>query len=198
MLLLTAAPPALASVRDAASARPLPDLAGRLPSGWSRSAAASPWSPDMPAPDQRQRFDLRRHGSEEPVDVLVDYYRGSDKDHSLIVAPNRLWDERAYNLLANGAAAPVIGGRVQPFREFLLQSPQETRLVWWCYWKEGRFTDSGSVLKWMALKDVFGRQDGAALVALSVRVSGTEAEARRRLAAAAWALAPLDFGKGDI
>ena len=197
-LLLIAAPPALASVRDAASLRALPDLASPPRPGWSRSAAASPWSPDLPPPDQRQRFDLRPQGGEEAVDVLVDYYRGTDKDHSLIVAPNRLWDERAYNLLASSAAAPSIGGRPQPFREFLLQSPGETRLVWWSYWKDGRFTDSGSALKWMALKDLFGRQGGAALVALSVRISGTEEEARSRLAAAAWALDPLDFGKGGI
>jgi EpsI family protein len=127
----------------------------------------------------------------------VDYYRGTDKDHSLIVAPNRLWDEEAYNLVASRDAAPRIGGQPQPFREFLLQSPRETRLVWWTYWKDGRFTASGSALKWMALKDMFGRHGGAALVALSVRITGTEDQARRQLAAAAWALAPLNFDKGD-
>lgn len=182
------APPALAQFREDRAAVPAFQL---LPKpGWSVAASASPWAPDLPPADKSFTAALRRQGG-SAVDVRFDYYRGGGKDHGLIVAPERLWDERRYNLVRSGEARPRIAGRPVRFAEFLLNAPNESRLVWWSYWKDGAFTQSGAAIKWMGLRQAFSGESGAGLVALSTRVTGDLNEARARLSAASWALSPL-------
>jgi len=146
--------------------------------------------------DKSLRLALRHRGG-QPVDVLIDYYSGSGKDHSLVVAPDRLWDERRYNLVDRASASPVVDNRPVQFQEFLLTSPTETRLVWWSYWKDGRFTASGTAIKWMAIRDILGGRSGAALVAISVPVTDSRDQARARLRSAAWILSGLAGKRGD-
>jgi EpsI family protein len=159
--------------------------------GWTIGASVSPWKPDLPPADKSLLVSLRR-GQAEPVDLLINYYSAAGKDHSLVVTRNRLWDEHHYNLVGDSVAYSEIGRHPVRFVEFLLNAPGESRLVWWSYWKDGQFTDSGTAIKWMAVRDVLrGDPGGAALVALSVRLAGSEDEARTQLKSAAWALSGL-------
>ncbi len=189
-IFLACMPPALAQTQQSLMRHGEPVLARPARAAWKVGAATSPWQPDLPPADKSTRFSMRQAGG-DPVDVLVDYYAGTGKDDTLVVAPQRLWDEQRYNLVSHADVYPNVSNQAVPFQEFLLSSAGETRLVWWSYWKDGRFTTSGTALKWMALRNLLRGDGGASLVALSVPVTGSRQDARKKLESASWVLSGL-------
>ena len=164
------------SVNSAAFSAPL-----SLP-GWERSATSNGWSPNYISPDARLAFAIHQSSSSPlDVDVFVNYYAGTNRSRTLLNANNKLWAEDLWHPLSEGSGETALGTRPVAVGESVIGSGGLMRVVWWTYWTAGQFTTSARNVKLEALRHVFSRQGGSALIALSTPAPGDLAEARARL-----------------
>ena len=186
--LLTVAPPAIASARDQLSAPyPFAQITS-APAGWTIKPAPGHWTPDLAPGEPQLQLQFQKPG-QAPVEFFLDYYRSDAKDHSLVLGLEHLWDEHRYNLVSISDVAG--NAHVPRFAEMILDSGHERRMVWWTYWRAGHFTTSGMQVRWLSLKSALSVPSGSAFVAISVPMTGTEDDARRRLRAALWAFSGI-------
>ncbi|MBW8709116.1 MAG: EpsI family protein [Alphaproteobacteria bacterium] len=153
--------------------------------GWTSAALKGPWSPKLSGADKQFRLTLQRD-SAAPIDFVLNYYRDHTKTHAL--AESQLWDESHYNLISAGNRSERWAGGTLPLRELVLSSPTERRLVWWCYWKDGQFSTSGTTVKLLSVKNAFRAHTGIALVAMSVPILENEQAARASLRSSLWTM----------
>jgi exosortase A len=181
------------SVNSAMLSAPLP-LAR-----WESSSGSNGWSPTYIAPDARLTLAMRQSDSSLlDVDVFVNYYAGRHGTRDLLNANNKLWAEDLWRPLSDGTAETAIGSRPITVGESVIGSGGLKRVVWWTYWRAGRFTTSARVLKLEALRHVFSGGAGSALVALSTPAPGDLNEARVRLNEAFHALGAIPIRLDQI
>jgi EpsI family protein len=158
------------------------------PPGWTVGKPSGAWEPSYAAPDAQSAFSIALPGIRAPVDVTVKFYRRNAKGHSLIESTNRMWDETYWHPVSTANAPAVLNGVAVKFSELIISTLAERRMIWWSYWKDGEFTTSGARIKLLSLHDPLRAHDGAALIAVSTPVDGTEEDARHRLSSAIAAL----------
>jgi len=150
--------------------------------GWQEAMPSSGWAPDYVTPDGRLAFAI--HASQSSpldVDVFVDYYAGKSGSRKLLSAGNKIAPEAVWHTVSEGTAKTAFDGRDMAVRETVISSGGLMRIVWWTYWTAGRFTASARVVKLEMFRNVFSRNGGAALLALSTPAEGDLGEARARL-----------------
>lgn len=158
--------------------------------GWDKTAISKEWAPHFSGARKQYHFAIHQADA-PPVDVLFAYYR--DGAH---MPESELWDERKHNLVAEGMVRELGWDRDYPLGELVLSSPRERRLVWWIYWKDGRYTSSNLTIKLLAIADAGKPHTGLAMVAISTAVKDSDEQARARLKAALWAITRLTASQG--
>jgi exosortase A len=162
----------------------------RPPPGWTKGPAAGKWQPKLEGTERQVQLQFR---GVAPVDVLLGTYRDEVSSRTASMPENQLWDEREYNLVRSGDIQA--GGKV--FRELVLAGPAERRLVWWTYWKDGRFTSSNLQTRLLAVRNAFGNRTGVALLVLSTPVRAGDAQARATLRSALWIVNGISSVEGS-
>jgi exosortase A len=172
-----------------------PAFDSAIKTGWERAAISKRWAPQFSGAQKDLHFAIRQAGK-APVDVLYAYYQGTA--HVAAMPETQLWDERKYNLVGRDTVQEQGQGADYRFRELVLASPVERRLVWWIYWKDGRFTTSNFTIKLLALADAVKPHTGLAILAISTTVKDGDEQARARLKAALWSATKLTVpGRAD-
>ncbi len=182
--LLLVAPPFLLTVRANYFPAREPTLIFPSHRSWTRISAQGPWTPRLSGADQKIHLRVQNDRA-PPVDFFLYYYQ-DDVSHAPTVADEQLWDERHYDLIAAQARNEGWDHEALPLRELVLSSPSEHRLVWWCYWKDGQFYNSGAAIKLLSAADAFRAHTGTTVVAISVPILDNDGGARERLRAALW------------
>lgn len=159
--------------------------------GWSMGPPSDGWSPSYAAPDARLDFAMREAGAPD-IDVFVNYYATGHGKHNLITSTNTLWKENIWHPLSEGTAEAVLDGRMVHLGETVIASGGITRIIWWTYWSDGRFTTSGVDVKLDRLRGAFSGGHGSALVAVSTTVETSLDDARARLRAALGSLGAIE------
>lgn len=185
LVLAIALGPAIASHSSAPRRPPelatLPDLLQSQ--GWTVVPLAGSWRPTLAKPSAEFAGTLEKPG-EESVDVVVDDYANAARDGSLIAMKNRFWDTEVWSQTASGQAKANLGSTPTMFAEAVIASPLEKRLVWSCYWIDGRTTTSPLKVKFLQLLAALSSHDEAAVIVFSTPLDSTPDEARARLKAA--------------
>jgi exosortase A len=160
------------------------------PPGWQTRTASGRWSPDFATPDARLSFAMRKAGL-SPVDVFVNYYAGGIGSNSLITSTNKLWAEDVWHPLSQGSVEAALGGHKIRLGEAVVSSAGVTRIIWWTYWSNDRFTTKGLDIKLERLRRALSGGGGSALLAISTPVDVDKNRARARLRRALHALGPI-------
>lgn len=138
---------------------------------WTATDAAPPWAPRFHGNDVTLRRSYRL--GDEQVDLHVAYYayqrEGAEaiSDLNTLVGPGKEW--QALHLTQTEAE---VAGRTHPYFRMLIRSGDETYVLWYWYWIDGRNTNSrifGKLLELKAL--VTGGTRAAAMIAIGSRVS---------------------------
>jgi len=188
-------PMALAQAQAAIFPTLTPSFDPSVRTGWQKAAPSRRWAPQFSGAQNQLSFAVR-HAAEVPVDVLYTYYQGPA--HGTALPETQLWDERRYNLVGQAELHEQGQDGDYRLRELVLSSPGERRLVWWTYWKDGRYTTSNLAVKLLALGDAFKPHTGLAIMAISTVVKNDDEEARARLRTALWSIRKLAApGKAD-
>jgi len=161
--------------------------------GWRTADIVDDWRPDYRGADARLLFSLAPNGSPPapPVDAYVVYYARAQAAHALTAHKNLMWNSDVWTLNSSGNAMARLAGRTIALQESIITSPAGRRIVWSCYWIDGRFTTSPFAVKLLQIPAALSGREGQAMVAVSTAVDSTDVEARARLSQALLALKDL-------
>ena len=150
--------------------------------GWTDVRTPTSWRPIYRGTDQEivASFALP-DGISAPVDVAFEYYGRNREEHSLIATVNRVWDPTIWRQVESHTVTARLGDKDVQFREAIIASAAEKRIVWSSYWMDGRFTTSPVAIKLLQLKTALTGDEAAALVAVSTRVDGPIEDVQARL-----------------
>ncbi len=184
--LLLSAGPAIAWWHDNSFVRPdLTAIAEPFHAAtWRQVPVSTSWHPDFSGLDAEARASILppENDAVTPVDLFLGYYARPRPGHSMTAHINHFWHERAWTLSDTGAVTAEFSGRRVQFREWIIASPFERRLIWSSYWVNGHFTTSLFKVKLLQSAAALQGREGQAVFALSTIVDGTVETARRRLA----------------
>lgn len=156
--------------------------------GWKKTVVSRRWQPQILGVEKQIHFAIRQFNG-PPVDVVLAYYQGAG--HVAAAPETQLWDERKYNLVGQDTLREEERDADYRIRELALSSPAERRLVWWIYWKDGRYTVSNLMIKLLALANALRPHTDVAIMAISTTVKTDDGQARARLKAALWSITGL-------
>jgi exosortase A len=179
---LISAGPAFAWWHNSRSAQPnLGAVAAYLQTGgWQEKSDTGNWSPYFPGADAQLM--LSTSSGTPPIDFFVGYYSRPRTGHTMTAHLNQAWDITAWNRVTNDAGTAPQGRQDIRFRESVINSGYEKRLVWSTYWVNDRFTISPMAVKLLQTRAVFEGREAQAFVALSTPIDGPVEDARARLA----------------
>jgi hypothetical protein len=104
---------------------------------------------------------------------------------------NHVWNEPDWHKQTTDIVDGDLGIEPVQFTETVLSSPAGHRLVWSCYWIDGRFAANATLVKLLQLKTMALGPSGGAMVAFSTPFDVNIETARRRLQSAASAFGEL-------
>ncbi len=152
--------------------------------GWMVIPNAGPWQPVLGRASAQFAGTLSGPGlGDSSVDLVVSDYANTARDGSLISMKSNLWNSDMWTETSSRLAHARLGDTPAEFSETLLSSPFGDRLVWSCYWIDGRTTTSPLMVKLLQLRAAIRSRDEAAVIALSTPIEGSIGAARSRLAA---------------
>lgn len=161
----------------------MPAIAAYLrTSGWQELASADNWTPQFPGADGQLKMAKDQDSGVPATDLFVGYYARPRGGHTTTSHLNQAWDITVWNRVSNDATTAPQGTQNIRFRESVINSGYEKRLVWTTYWVNDSFTLSPMMVKFLQAKAVFEGQESQAFVALSTSIDGPVEDARARLA----------------
>jgi exosortase A len=160
--------------------------------GWHASKMVGYWHPSFPDADAHIALSLRpdQLALERPVDLYVGYYIQARTGHTLTAHINHLWDG-GWVLVNSRVVKARLNGQDVQVQEWVINSLVERRIIWACYWIDGRFAADLLTAKYLQARATLEGHQGQALVAISTVVEGTDVEAEHRLSNALAALRNL-------
>jgi EpsI family protein len=117
------------------------------------------------------------------VELTVNDYINAARDGSLISMKSHLWNSELWTETSSREVRTNIGETPATFQEHMISSAFGERIVWSCYWINGRTTTNPLMVKLLQLGAAITAHDEAAVIVLSTPIEGPVAEARKRLAA---------------
>lgn len=147
--------------------------------GWQQKDAGD-WSPQFPGADAQLM--MSNASGAHPIDLFVGYYIRSRTGHTMTAHLNQAWDISVWTRTINDVSTAPQGRQDIRFRESIINSGYEKRLVWSTYWANDRFTLSPMTVKFLQTQAFFQGQEAQAFVALSTPIDGPVEDARARLA----------------
>jgi hypothetical protein len=75
-----------------------------------------------------------------------------------------------------------LGNAPATFHEYQISSALGERLIWSCYWINGRTTTSPLMVKLLQLKSAITAHDEAAIIVLATPIEGSVSDTRKKLA----------------
>jgi exosortase A len=116
------------------------------------------------------------------VELTVNDYVNAARDGSLISMKSHLWNAEMWTETSSGEIHANLGATPTTFQEHVISSALGERIVWSCYWIDGRTTTSPLTVKLLQLETAVTAHDEAAIIVLSTPVEGPVSEARKQLA----------------
>jgi EpsI family protein len=116
------------------------------------------------------------------VELMVNDYINAARDGSLISMKSNLWSSEIWSEVSSRDVQVNLGTVPVTFQEYQISSAFGERLIWSCYWINGRTTTSPLVVKLLQLRSAITAHDEAAVIVLSTPVEGPVSDTRKKLA----------------
>jgi len=161
--------------------------------GWSQLPAGTTWHPEFFGFDDMKAAAIVPEARPDslPVDLFLGYYARPRPGHSMTAHINRFWNLDAWKLAESGSVTATVGGKPIQLQEWIINSTSERRMVWSCYWVDGRFTTSLLRVKLWQARAALQGHEGQAVLVLSTQMAEAPQDARGRLSEALAALQSL-------
>jgi len=148
--------------------------------GWTVLPLIGGWHPMMTKPSAEFAGMLEDAGQRE-VDVVIDDYTNTAHGGSLVPMKHELWDSEIWTQISSGVFRANFGAAPTTFSEAVIASPLGRRLIWSCYWIDGRTTTSPLMVKVLQLLAALSSHDEAAVIVFSAPIETTTDDARGQL-----------------
>ena len=154
--------------------------------GWHQGPPSAFWRPHFTGADAQILASLMRSESRlvTPVDFFISYYARPRPGHAMTAHVNKLWDEKEWSASNRRITMAKFGRTDIPFRESVIASSMEKRIVWSVYWVNGHFTPSPFRVKLLQTAAALQGREGQAVIAFSTPIDGTIEDARAHLSRA--------------
>jgi exosortase A len=182
---LTGIGPAIAAMRSDVGQPPeLSTLIGPLEAqGWMVTPDTGAWRALPNKPSAQFAGVLSGPAIEDAsVELMVNDYINAARDGSLISMKSNLWSSEIWSEVSSRDVTVDLGNAPATFHEYQISSALGERLIWSCYWINGRTTTSPLMVKLLQLKSAITAHDEAAIIVLATPIEGSVSDTRKKLA----------------
>jgi exosortase A len=147
---------------------------------WRPVTNKETWQPLIPAADAQRLQTYAK--DEQQVALFLAYYVYQRQGAEVVNQQNDFVDATNWTLVKRGHRDVNVDGLPVRVAVLRIRSDQTARLVWYWYWVDGRFTASPYVAKAReAMAKLLGRENAAAVIAISSEYTDDPAVAERNL-----------------